>query len=47
MGEISEMMQEGILCQYCGVLMDDLIPEEGNELKDPPMHPRSCEGCEE
>ena len=42
MGEISEMMQDGILCQICGVFMDDL--QDGDEA---PGYPRTCEGCTE
>ena len=40
MGEISDMMLDGTLCQYCGVL---LIEEGGEEAG----YPQSCEGCEE
>jgi len=38
MGEIAEMMLEGILCQYCGVYLD---VEEGSGF------PESCSSCEE
>ena len=38
MGEIADMMLEGILCQYCG---EWLHVEEGSGF------PESCEGCEE
>lgn len=37
MGEIAEMMINGLMCQYCGEFMDDF--EE-------PGYPRSC-GCNE
>ena len=46
MGEIAEMHLDGTLCQYCGVLMDDLIPDEGNELLPSPGYPRACDGCD-
>lgn len=47
MGDVSDMILEGILCQGCGVLMDDLVPEGGGkELKPGPGYPRSCEDCE-
>lgn len=35
MGEIADMVLEGILCQLCGELMSD----------DAPGHPRTCDGC--
>lgn len=37
MGEVSEMVLDGILCEVCGVYIDD--------DKDP-GHPRKCEDCE-
>lgn len=46
MGEIAEMVLDGTLCQICGSLMEDLIPEKGDALLHPPGHPRSCEDCE-
>lgn len=36
MGEISEMMMNGLLCQQCGVWMDD-FQEVG--------YPRTCGDC--
>jgi hypothetical protein len=39
MGEIAEMMFEGILCQHCGVALC-----EGPEYE-PPGHPVSCQDC--
>lgn len=38
MGDISEMMLSGLLCQACGTYMDD-----GAE----PGYPRTCEDCME
>ncbi len=43
MGEVSEMMIEGILCETCGVLMDDMT-EEGARA---PGYPRRCPDCTE
>lgn len=39
MGEISEMILEGILCDECGGLVGDEPESVG--------YPRKCEGCEE
>ena len=47
MGEISEMVLDGTLCQICGGLMEDLKPDKGNELLDPPGYPRACPACKE
>ncbi|MEX5937153.1 hypothetical protein [Mammaliicoccus sciuri] len=47
MGEITEMIMDGTLCNVCGSLMEDLIPEYGNELKQPPGYSRTCEDCQE
>ncbi len=41
MGEAADMMIEGILCETCGVLMDDMT-EEGAEA---PGYPRQCPDC--
>lgn len=41
MGDISEMMQEGILCQQCGTYID---PEEEGEHQGVP---RTCCDCED
>lgn len=45
MGEISELIQEGVLCKECGCLIEDLIQEGKSELKEGPGHPRLCEDC--
>lgn len=37
MGETTEMILEGILCESCGVFIDDANPG----------YPRRCEDCEE
>lgn len=37
MGDIAEMVLEGILCEVCGIYIED-----GEE----PGHPRKCESCE-
>ena len=36
MGEVAEMMLDGTLCQICGGLMEDLINENGDDLKESP-----------
>jgi hypothetical protein len=41
MGEIAEMMLEGILCEGCGEVFDDVIA--GGEG---PGHPRRCRLCD-
>lgn len=41
MGEIADMMLEGILCATCGVALDDVADPDFEE----PGHPRYC--CEE
>lgn len=46
MGEVAGMFLDGLLCQSCGGLMEDLIPDEGDELLDAPGFPRNCEDCE-
>lgn len=37
MGEIAEMMMEGVLCQTCGEYMDHAQAQQG--------YPVSCPGC--
>jgi predicted Zn-ribbon and HTH transcriptional regulator len=37
MGEIAEMILEGVICQYCGSLID------GEETG----YPRTCDDCKE
>jgi hypothetical protein len=41
MGEIAEMMMEGILCEGCGVA---LVTGPNDEI---PGYPRKCASCEE
>ena len=45
MGQVSEMILDGVLCQVCGELFDDLKPASGNVLLPPPGYPRTCEDC--
>jgi len=40
MGETAELILEGILCEACGGVMDDVT-----EDSPVPGHPRSCEDC--
>lgn len=46
MGEITEMVLEGVLCEGCGSLMEDMIPR-GNKKVEAPGYPRRCEDCTE
>lgn len=41
MGDISEMMMEGLLCQSCGVYMGD----EDDDDYEAPGYPVTCEDC--
>ena len=45
MGSIAELHLDGTLCECCGCLMEDLIPEKGDVLKEAPGYPRTCEDC--
>lgn len=40
MGEIADMILDGILCEVCGVVID----EDGDDV---PGYTRACEGCKE
>lgn len=35
MGEIAEMMIDGVLCEQCGIYIEG----------EPPGYPRKCDGC--
>ena len=55
MGDITDMILDGILCEHCGCLLPDM--EEGKNLGAPkegvwsldnlPGFPRSCPDCSE
>lgn len=45
LGEAVELILDGTLCEVCGCVMEDLIPEEGNALLESPGYPRSCDDC--
>lgn len=45
LGEAVEMIMEGVLCQVCGCVMEDLIPETGEVLLEAPGYPRTCDDC--
>lgn len=47
MGELADMHLDGTLCNMCGSLMEDLLPNEGDVLLPSPGFPRLCEDCEE
>ena len=46
MGEIADLILEGVYCQCCGAVMDDLIVKDSKFLKEAPGYPRSCSDCE-
>lgn len=48
MGEIRKLILEGILCDTCFGLIEDILPtinDEGGHLQEGPGYPRSCESC--
>lgn len=46
MGEITEMILDGILCEQCGCIIEDLIPtDDSEELFEGPGYPRKCKEC--
>lgn len=46
MGEIADLILEGVYCQCCGAVMDDLIVKDSKFLKEGPGYPRNCSNCE-
>lgn len=42
-----DLFLNGTLCEVCGKLMPDLVPEEGKILNTPPGHRRRCDDCKE
>jgi hypothetical protein len=47
MGDVAEMMLDGILCEICGVLMDDFCGDGVITEDSIPGYPRQCEDCRE
>lgn len=48
MGDIAEMLSQGILCEECGCIIEDLIPVDGSDtILEPPGCPRKCKECSE
>ena len=47
MGEITEMILDGTLCQICGCSVCEENPEEVPEEDVSPGYPRSCDECED
>ena len=47
MGEIAEMIQDGLLCQVCGGAMEDIADwcDGGIHEDEVPGYPRTCELC--
>ena len=46
MGEISEMMLDGTLCQVCGVFLGPNPEDDDFESWAPCGYPMSCKDCE-
>jgi hypothetical protein len=47
-GEVTDLMLDGVLCQCCGVYMDDLETKmiDGKEhVINLPGYPRTCKDC--
>lgn len=42
MGDITDMILEGILCDKCGQLLDTVV-----ETGEPVGYPETCENCKE
>ena len=42
MSEFTELILDGVVCQFCGEYLDDIA----NDV-DTPGYPRSCTTCEE
>jgi hypothetical protein len=52
MGDVADMMLEGILCQQCGGLMDEFcLPDDADPDKEhvaeAPGYPQTCADCKE
>lgn len=45
MGDISKLIMEGVICERCGCLIEDLIQEGTDELLPGPGYPRLCDDC--
>jgi hypothetical protein len=47
MGTVADFMLDGILCEKCGICMDDLedYQDDDGVIRTPPGHPRLCEDC--
>jgi hypothetical protein len=48
LGEIAVMMLDGILCEGCGAIMEDIMDDLMDEEKgilDGPGHSMKCAGC--
>ena len=46
MGDISEMIMKGVLCERCGCLIEDLIQKGTDKLLPGPGYPRLCDDCQ-
>jgi hypothetical protein len=49
MGEVTDDIRNGIMCQVCGVWMPDMFKGKRPNYKmwnNPPGHPRTCPDCQ-
>lgn len=44
MGDVSDAILDGTMCQVCGGLMEDMIPKAG-VIQTAPGYPRTCDDC--
>ena len=50
MGDVADDVLNGLLCELCGVWMEDCFDENGivhETFDNPPGYPRQCEDCKE
>ncbi len=45
MGEITDLMLEGVLCEECGAFIDD--NPESEIVSEPVGYPRQCDYCKD
>jgi len=46
MGEITEMILDGTLCEECCCIVYDGDPSKATEIELSPGYPRKCENCD-
>lgn len=47
MGELSDMILDGTLCDSCGGVVYEGDPKKASPQELSPGHPRTCKDCEE